>query len=175
MPEHQGTEGYVDRFGFDEETCCGFLPQGNAWMGDWADFYTEKLNEQIRRKRDGELETLWAKLRPLVPDLFSGIEIFPSLLHGDLWGGNVGQVGGEPVIFDPASFYGHHEYDLGIAAMFGGFTSAFYSAYHKIIPKSPGFDKRNQLYQLFHYLNHWNHFGGGYRSQTLEIMRSLLH
>jgi len=59
------------------------------------------------------------------------------------------------VIFDPASFYGHSEFDLAIAAMFGGFSNAFYNAYHQLIPKAPGFDKRHQLYQLFHYLNHW--------------------
>ena len=59
------------------------------------------------------------------------------------------------VIFDAASFYGHHEYDLGIAGMFGGFGSSFYNAYHALIPKSPGFDQRHQLYKLFHNLNHW--------------------
>jgi fructosamine-3-kinase len=59
------------------------------------------------------------------------------------------------VVFDAASFYGHHEYDLGIAGMFGGFGSAFYSAYHKVVPKEAGFEKRHQLYQLFHNLNHW--------------------
>ena len=165
----------MGRFGFDSETCCGFLPQGNLWREDWVDFYTEKLEEQIKRQEDRELKTLWIKLRPRVPKLFSGIEVFPSLLHGDLWGGNVGQVGDDPVMFDPASFYGHHEYDLGIAAMFGGFTSEFYLAYHKYIPKAPGFERRNELYQLFHYLNHWNHFGGGYRSHSLSLMGSLLN
>ena len=59
------------------------------------------------------------------------------------------------VVFDPASFYGHHEYDLGIAGMFGGFGSDFYNAYHKRIPKAPGFEKRHLLYKLFHNLNHW--------------------
>ena len=59
------------------------------------------------------------------------------------------------VVFDAASFYGHHEYDLGIAGMFGGFGDGFYAAYHSIIPKAPGFDERHQLYKLFHNLNHW--------------------
>ena len=59
------------------------------------------------------------------------------------------------VIFDPASFYGHHEFELGIATMFGGFDSAVFEAYHKLIPKAPGFGTRQKLYQLFHYLNHW--------------------
>ena len=78
------------------------------------------------------------------------------------------------VIFDAASFYGHHEYDLGIAGMFGGFGDSFYAAYHSLIPKSPGFEKRHQLYKLFHNLNHWNHFGGGYRSGSISIMRNLV-
>ena len=59
------------------------------------------------------------------------------------------------MIFDAASFYGHHEYDLGIAGMFGGFGEAFYSSYHSIIPKEHGFEERHQLYKLFHNLNHW--------------------
>ena len=59
------------------------------------------------------------------------------------------------VIFDPASFYGHHEFDLAIAGMFGGFNKQFYDAYHKLIPKAPGFPVRHKLYTLFHYLNHW--------------------
>lgn len=79
-----------------------------------------------------------------------------------------------PVIFDPSSFYGHSEYELGIAGMFGGFNRSFYSAYHEKIPQAPGFETRNQLYQLFHYLNHWNHFGGGYRGSSIRIMKNLL-
>lgn len=81
--------------------------------------------------------------------------IRPSLLHGDLWSGNAGQTPDGVAIFDPASFYGHHEYDLGIASMFGGFGKRFYDSYFEEIPKQPGFEKRLQLYELFHYLNHW--------------------
>ena len=109
-----------------------------------------------------------------IPQLFTDVQIVPALLHGDLWSGNVAQCAEGSVIFDPASFYGHSEYELGIAGMFGGFDSSFYSAYHEKIPKAPGFAKRNQLYQLFHYLNHWNHFGGGYRGSSIRIMKDLL-
>lgn len=109
-----------------------------------------------------------------IPEFFKDVEIVPALLHGDLWGGNVAECAEGPIIFDPASFYGHSEYELGIAGMFGGFSSSFYSAYHDKIPKAPGFAKRNQLYQLFHYLNHWNHFGGGYRGSSIRIMKDLL-
>ena len=109
-----------------------------------------------------------------IPQLFTDVEIVPALLHGDLWGGNVAESTEGPVTYDPASFYGHSECELGIAGMFGGFNSIFYSAYHDKIPKAPGFAKRNQLYQLFHYLNHWNHFGGGYRGSSIRMMKNLL-
>ncbi|OBS71001.1 hypothetical protein A6R68_00498 [Neotoma lepida] len=109
-----------------------------------------------------------------IPDLFSGIEIVPSLLHGDLWCGNVAEDDQGPIIYDPASFYGHSEFELAIALMFGGFPRPFFTAYHRKIPKAPGFDKRLLLYQLFNYLNHWNHFGREYRSPSLGMMRKLL-
>lgn len=123
------------------------------------------------------LSLIWLAFFPLqlkIPSLFSDVEIFPALLHGDLWGGNVAEDDSGPIIFDPASFYGHSEYELAIAGMFGGFTSSFYSAYHSKIPKAPGFEKRLKLYQLFHYMNHWNHFGTGYRGSSLNIMRNLV-
>eukprot|EP00092_Neocalanus_flemingeri_P002042 GFUD01002179.1.p1 GENE.GFUD01002179.1~~GFUD01002179.1.p1 ORF type:complete len:243 (+),score=54.24 GFUD01002179.1:176-904(+) len=164
---------FVEQFGFDIETCCGFLPQGNQWHNNWDDFYTEKLDEQISRQKDGELHRLWAKIKPGISTFFNDLNIFPSLLHGDLWNGNIAQFDKTPVVFDPASFYGHHEYDLAIGQMFGGFDGQFYQAYHQAIPKQEGFEERSDLYQLFHYLNHWNHFGGGYKAQSLEIMRRL--
>ena len=60
-----------------------------------------------------------------------------------------------PVVFDPGSFYGHHEFDLAITRMFGGFSNRFYDAYHDVIPQEMGFAARQKLYLLFHYLNHW--------------------
>ncbi|XP_054989191.1 fructosamine-3-kinase isoform X3 [Sorex araneus] len=109
-----------------------------------------------------------------IPDLFSGLEIVPALLHGDLWSGNVAEDDAGPLIYDPASFYGHSEFELAIALMFGGFPRSFFTAYHQKIPKAPGFDQRLLLYQLFNYLNHWNHFGREYRSPSLTTMRRLL-
>ncbi|XP_029783683.1 fructosamine-3-kinase isoform X3 [Suricata suricatta] len=109
-----------------------------------------------------------------IPGLFCGLEIVPALLHGDLWSGNVAEDDSGPIVYDPASFYGHSEFEMAIALMFGGFPSSFFTAYHRKIPKAPGFDKRLLLYQLFNYLNHWNHFGRQYRSPSLGTMRKLL-
>ncbi|XP_072259695.1 ketosamine-3-kinase-like [Pyxicephalus adspersus] len=170
---------YVDKFGFHTVTCCGYIPLVNDWQEDWVTFYTQqRLQHQLdlleKSSGDREARELWSQLQLKIPQLFAGIEIVPSLLHGDLWGGNVAEIDSGPVIFDPASFYGHSEFELAIAGMFGGFGSSFYSAYHAKMPKAPGFDKRLKLYQLFHYLNHWNHFGSGYRGSSLSTMRSLL-
>lgn len=169
----------VERFGFRVPTCCGYLAQENEWEEDWVTFYTRcRLQQQLsmveKSYGDREARELWTELQRKIPQFFSGVEVVPALLHGDLWSGNVAECADGPVIFDPSSFYGHSEYELGIAGLFGGFSSSFYSAYHEKIPKAAGFEKRNQLYQLFHYLNHWNHFGGGYRGSSIRVMKNLL-
>ncbi|XP_068118444.1 ketosamine-3-kinase-like [Hyperolius riggenbachi] len=170
---------YVDKFGFHVVTCCGYLPLENDWQENWVAFYSQqRIQRQMdmleESSGDREVRELWSQLQLKIPQMFAEVEIVPALLHGDLWGGNVAELDSGPVIFDPASFYGHSEFELAIAGMFGGFGSSFYSAYHSKIPKSPGFEKRLKLYQLFHYLNHWNHFGSGYRGSSLSTMRSLL-
>ncbi|CAJ1075191.1 Ketosamine-3-kinase [Xyrichtys novacula] len=169
----------VEKFGFHGTTCCGYLPQDNEWMEDWVTFLSRnrlqhQLNLVEKSYGDREARELWAGLQRKIPQFFTDLEIAPALLHGDLWGGNVAECADGPVIFDPSSFYGHSEFELGITGMFGGFNSSFYSAYHAKIPKAPGFEKRNQLYQLFNYLNHWNHFGGGYRGSSIKVMKDLL-
>ncbi|XP_047689033.1 ketosamine-3-kinase isoform X2 [Prionailurus viverrinus] len=151
----------------------------NVWQEDWVTFYArQRIQPQMdmveKGSGDREALELWSALQLKIPDLFRDLDIVPALLHGDLWGGNVAEDSSGPIIFDPASFYGHSEYELAIAGMFGGFSRSFYSAYHSAIPKAPGFEARLQLYQLFHYLNHWNHFGSGYRGSSLSIMRNLI-
>ncbi|NWR76453.1 FN3K kinase, partial [Centropus unirufus] len=170
---------YVAQFGFHTATCCGYIPQVNEWQSDWPSFFIRhRLQAQLdlieKDYGDREVRDLWSQLKPKIPEMFCDIEVIPALLHGDLWAGNVAEDDSGPVIFDPASFYGHSEFELAIAGMFGGFSSCFFSAYHSKIPKALGFEKRNKLYQLFNYINHWNHFGTGYRGSTLNIMRKLL-
>ncbi|NWW80266.1 KT3K kinase, partial [Climacteris rufus] len=170
---------FVDQFGFHTVTCCGYLPQINSWQRDWLSFFVrQRILPQLHwvetNSGDREAIELWAQLQLKIDNFFYGVEIVPALLHGDLWGGNVAEDDAGPIVFDPASFYGHSEYDLATAGMFGGFSSSFYSAYHSKIPKAAGFEKRLKLYQLFHYMNHWNHFGSGYRGPTLNIMKTLL-
>lgn len=168
----------IHKFGFHVQTCCGYIPQVNDWQDDWVSFYAQqRLQHQLglveQSYGDREARELWASLQLKIPALFAGVVVEPALLHGDLWSGNVAECSDGPLIFDPASFYGHAESELGIAGMFGGFGKHFYNAYHEKIPKGPGFERRHQLYQLFHYLNHWNHFGTGYRGSALRIMKEL--
>ncbi|XP_076453177.1 ketosamine-3-kinase-like [Babylonia areolata] len=167
----------VKEFGFPVTTCCGYIPQNNEWTSTWEELYARKLDQQItliqKEYNDREAGQEWAVLQRNIPKFFTGLTIVPALLHGDLWSGNAGETADEPVIFDPSSFYGHSEYDLGIATMFGGFSQSFFDSYFKVLPREKGFDSRFQLYQLFHYLNHWNHFGTGYKHRSMNIFRTL--
>jgi fructosamine-3-kinase len=96
------------------------------------------------------------------------------LLHGDLWGGNWGAVDGQPIIFDPAVYYGDRETDIAMTKLFGGFGPAFYAAYEAAWPLAAGSEARLKLYQLYHVLNHLNLFGHAYLGQAISLMRSLL-
>ncbi|RLV98027.1 hypothetical protein DV515_00011217, partial [Chloebia gouldiae] len=170
---------FVDQFGFHTVTCCGNLPQVNNWCSYWVSFFArQRIQPQMLPKgaqetgKQGNFGHSFRLLKMPEPpnanmvvlkihSFFCGVEIVSSLLHGDLWGANVAEDDSGPIFFGPSSFYGHSEYDLSIAGMFGGFSSSFYSAYHSKIPKAAGFEKCLNLYQLFHYMNHWNHFGSG--------------
>ncbi|CAL8234594.1 unnamed protein product [Boreogadus saida] len=113
----------VEKYGFHVATCCGYLPQENEWQDDWVTFYSRhrlqhQLNMVEKSCGDREARELWSHLQLKIPQMFTELEVVPALLHGDLWGGNVAQTTEGPVLFDPASFYGHSEYELGIMAMF---------------------------------------------------------
>ncbi|XP_076453176.1 fructosamine-3-kinase-like isoform X2 [Babylonia areolata] len=168
----------VKEFGFPVTTCCGYIPQNNEWTSTWEEFYARKLDQQVtliqKEYNDREAGQEWAVLQRNIPKFFTGLTIVPALLHGDLWSGNAGETADEPVIFDPASFYGHSEYEMAIATMFGvGFPQSFFDSYFKLLPKEKGFDSRLQLYQLFHYLNSWNHYGEDYKHSTMSMIRTL--
>lgn len=169
-------EKRIDKFGFLKTTCCGFLPMDNTWNNNWLDFYVQqRIEPQLTRLGDETALGLWRDARDRLPALFpDSLRVIPSLLHGDLWSGNCGEYNGEVCLFDPAVFYGHNEFDLAIARMFGGFDRKFFESYHALIPKhTEGFEGRALLYDLFHHLNHWNHFGSGYRGSSIGILHRL--
>ncbi|KAL1836266.1 hypothetical protein VTJ49DRAFT_5383 [Mycothermus thermophilus] len=180
-------------YGFPVPTCCGSTEQDNTWTESWAEFYAERrlrsiLREGLRKNGpDGELSAAVEKVASVVvPRLLGGDHlkgVFPVVVHGDLWSGNHGRgkIGGkggaEEVVYDPACVYGHSEYELGIMRMFGGFGSAFWREYERLVPKAEPkeeFEDRVALYELYHHLNHFALFGGGYRSGAMSIMRKLI-
>lgn len=96
-------------------------------------------------------------------------------MHGDLWSGNAAFCRtGEPVIFDPASYYGDREVDLAMSELFGGFPAAFYEGYNATYPLAAGYGQRKTIYNLYHILNHFNLFGGSYGTQAEQMMAAIL-
>jgi fructosamine-3-kinase len=127
--------------------------------------------------RNGHGRTLAADGEALLArlgDFFTDYTPPPSLLHGDLWGGNFAAVEGEPVIYDPAVYYGDRETDIAMTELFGGFGPEFRAAYAEAWPLDDGYALRRDLYQLYHVLNHLNLFGGGYLSQARALLGRLL-
>ena len=128
-----------------------------------------------RNGHRGELQSLGSRVIEAVPQLLAGHSPAPSLLHGDLWSGNVGFLAdGTPVVFDPAVYYGDAEADLAMTELFGGFPPSFYEGYREVRPIAAGYPVRRALYNLYHVLNHLNLFGEGYRSQAERMMARVL-
>lgn len=171
---------YGVNFGWHRDNTIGTTPQPNPAMQDWIEFWRlHRLGYQLELAADngygGELQILGERLLTDFHSLFDSYRPRPSLLHGDLWSGNVGALPDTtPVIFDPAVYYGDREADLAMTELFGGFSPAFYSAYHVHSPLDPGYKVRKHFYNLYHLLNHLNLFGGGYRHQAEQTMRLLL-
>ncbi|KAG0653580.1 hypothetical protein C6P46_002472 [Rhodotorula mucilaginosa] len=169
------------QYGFPIPTCCGATVQDNTEERDWATFFGERrIGDLIRRIGDAELEKLGGEVQQrVIPHLLGKLDIKPSLLHGDLWSGNArfSRSRSQPIIFDPASYYGHSEADLGIMHMFGGFSPAFFQRYHQLVPRSEPreeYEQRVQLYEAYHHLNHALLFGGSYKSGAVSLLRGLL-
>jgi len=174
---HQVTN---DRFGWDIDNTIGATPQPNSYKEDWLTFWREqRLGFQLKLAAEngygGELQSLGERLLADMPVLFAGRDIKPSMLHGDLWGGNVsGLKDGTPVIFDPAFYYGDRETDLAMTYVFGGFDIAFYASYQNSLPLDDGFERRKTFYNIYHIINHLNLFGGGYHGQSISMMKQVL-
>ncbi len=163
-----------DLYGFEVDNYIGATPQINDYRTDWITFYQEcRLRPQIelangyfdagfRRK----LDLLVEHLADYLPE---GKK--PSVIHGDLWGGNVLHgAEGQSYLIDPATYYGHFEAELAMTKLFGGFTMDFYHAYFEVNQPEPGFQERVDLYNLYHLLNHVNLFGYGYVGDVKRIV-----
>lgn len=168
-----------DRYGWHRDNTIGSTPQVNTPSDDWIAFYRDRrLGYQYalaaRRGAPRRLLDRGERLMRGLAGFFVGYRPAPSLLHGDLWGGNFAYSGGEPVIFDPAVYYGDREADLAMTELFGGFAGEFYAAYREAWPLEAGYRVRRDLYNLYHVLNHFNLFGGGYLNQAERMTDALL-
>jgi len=168
-----------DKFGWYRDNSIGSTPQPNTPSKSWIKFYREhRLRFQLDLAADHGGSRLLDQGEQLLENLeafFSNYQPDSSLLHGDLWSGNFSCDGeGNPVIFDPAVYYGDREADIAMTELFGGFPRDFYSAYNAAWPMDAGYEVRKTLYNLYHVINHFNLFGGGYLSQADRMISSLL-
>ncbi len=169
-----------DRFGNEFDNTIGLTPQVNSWEDSWVDFWRiHRIGFQIKmltsRGLDRSLISRLQALQSVVGYFFRDYQPVPSLLHGDLWSGNWGADGsGQPVIYDPACYFGDHEADLAMMELFGNPGETFFRAYREQFAIDPGYPERKLLYNLYHIVNHALLFGGGYASQASRMAEQLL-
>ena len=174
---HQTT---ATQFGWSRDNTIGSTRQLNSYSDNWIDFWREhRLGLQLElAKQKGHKQSLYTKGQELMAgleQLFKDYEPGASLLHGDLWSGNYAYLKtGVPVIFDPAVYYGDREADIAMTELFGGFSPDFYAAYNEVWPLDKGYKQRKRLYNLYHILNHYHLFGGGYGMQAESMIDQLL-
>ncbi len=165
-----------ERYGFDSDNFIGLLPQRNDRSERWPEFFaSSRLNPQVAIAKDRQrwkagwqrqFERLVSRIDDILPE-----DPGASLVHGDLWGGNVMATAKGPAVFDPAVYYGHREVDLAMSQLFGGFDSSFYDAYSQAWPIDDGYKDRAEVYNLYHLLNHMNIFGGSYAGSVDRVLR----
>ena len=170
-------KGTNSSFGFEVNNTIGSTPQINTWMDNWADFFAEqRIGYQLKlAKRNGGSFADTSMIINTVKDKLAIRQPEASIVHGDLWSGNAAIASdGAPVIFDPATYYGDRETDLAMTELFGGFPSAFYRGYNETWHLDSDYQQRKSIYNLYHVLNHFNLFGGGYGNQAARIIKQIM-
>lgn len=171
---HQADAG--QRYGFEHETFCGKSAQPNDWEENWGHFFAVKrIGQQLtrlykKRLNDPKISQVIDHIRRLV----ANHQPQPSLLHGDLWHGNIAFTEDKPVIFDPACYIGDRETDIAMSELFGRLPQDFYQGYAQQAPLSENYPQRRPIYQLYHLLNHANLFGGSYKQQAERMLADIM-
>lgn len=167
--------GDQKEFGFDHDNYIGFTEQPNAWNKNWARFFSEqRIGWQLQLLHDKGI-TL-TDIDDFVAEIYQLLAHHnpkPSLLHGDLWSGNLGMTPDGPIYYDPASYWGDRECDIAMSQLFGQLPPAFYDGYNYVYPLPEGFQQRIHIYNLYHILNHCNCFGGSYLSQAESMIEQV--
>jgi len=170
---HQCT---ASAFGLDHNNYIGSLPQENTQMETWEDFFiTKRLIPLISLASTKELLNIEevGAFEPMIKAISNGIFPIepPALLHGDLWSGNLMvNERGQPVLIDPAVYYGHREMDLAMTQLFGGFNKDYFYPYHEIYPLEQGWQQRLQVCNVYPLLVHLILFGRKYWGQINEVL-----
>ncbi len=170
-------QGTSNRFGWQLNNTIGSTPQINDWMDNWGNFFAEqRIGYQLKlAKRRGGSFPDTNRVIAAIKEHLADRKPIASLLHGDLWSGNASITrDGKPVIFDPATYYGDRESDIAMTELFGGFPADFYQGYNQQWALDSGYKQRKNIYNLYHILNHFNLFGGGYGSQANSMIQKLL-
>lgn len=164
------------KFGFYHDNYCGETVQNNEWKNEWREYFIQNrikyLLDLIQKHRIIPAHELkvYDQLIDRIPSLIPE-KSEPVLIHGDLWSGNYMIAEKGPALIDPACYFADREMEFGIITMFGGFSSRFFAAYNEVNPLPADWRERNLLYQLYHVLNHYFLFGGGYQYQAISIAR----
>lgn len=173
---HRASSGA--RPGFDHDNYIGATEQPNTPLDDWVEFWRERrLGHQLRLARDRGLADramlrAGERMMQRLDELIGQPDEPCCLLHGDLWGGNyMADAAGRPVLIDPAAYHGRREADLAMTRLFGGFDARFYHAYEEVWPLADGHLEREEIYKLYHLLNHLNIFGSSYYGSSMSILR----
>jgi fructosamine-3-kinase len=164
-------------FGFNEDNYMGSVPQSNRPAGNWVTFFKEQRLEPLVKKctekslLSSSQHQLFCRLYQHLPDIFP-LEINPSLQHGDLWSGNfMCDDKGQPVLIDPAIYFGHPSVDLGMTTLFGGFNPIFYKAYQYHAPFPPNYREQWEVANLYPLLVHLYLFGNSYLHQIIQTLK----
>ena len=173
---HQNTN---INYGFFHDTYCGPTLQINSWNCDWYDFF---FNTKIKYQLDLAIKKKYVDknyskkvLNLLKKNKSLFLDRIPSLIHGDLWSGNIGtDIHNKPRLFDPSLFYGDYEADIAMTELFGGFDQKFYEGYNHIKKFEPGFKNRSNFYKLYHILNHLNIFGSSYKYDLDHLIKKIV-
>jgi len=172
----KSAESNPKMFGSPVEGFIGTKDQKKGWENNWIDcFLNLRLIPQLLILKSNLLdkETI-NKVKEKIKKELLNHEPTNTLVHGDLWSGNVGiDKSGRGVIFDPASWWADNEVDIAMTRLFGGFEKEFYDEYHKIFPLKKDFEKRVIIYNFYHILNHANMFGGSYFNQVKTYVKEI--